>query len=196
MATQNSKKKGGKPPAKKLSSTLKAVKKVFKRPQKKLSKKPMKPSVMLKEPEKVPAPIDENEATRNMLLGMREKLIADISENLKPESLAIPADTGDLLDQAGDERDRELSLILTDRDKEKLLAINEALEKLEEGSYGICEECGEKIGRGRLKVMPLAKFCVNCQSKFEKEISLRKKMEEGLKYQGLAFSTGMEEEET
>lgn len=156
----------------------------------------MKPSVKLKEPEKVPAPKDENEATRNLLSGMREKLIADISENLKAESLAIPADTGDLLDQAGDERDRELSLILTDRDKEKLLAINEALEKLKEGSYGICEECGEKIGRGRLKVMPLAKFCVNCQSKFEKEISLRKKMEEDLKYRGLAFSTGMEEEET
>jgi DnaK suppressor protein len=98
--------------------------------------------------------------------------------------------------EAGDERDRELSLLLTDRDKEKLFAIDEALEKLKEGSYGICEECGDKIGQGRLKVMPLAKYCVNCQSKIEKEMVLQKKVEEELKYRGLAYASNTEEEES
>jgi len=196
MATQNSEKAKKSAPAKKLTSGPKAEKKVTKRPEKKLRKMPLKTSVKPIEPGKATAPKDESDVIRKLLMGMREKLIEDISENLKAKSLAAATDIGDLLDQAGDERDRELSLILTDRDKEKLLALNEALEKLKEGSYGICEECGEKISRGRLKVMPLAKFCVNCQSRLEREMSLRKKMEEDLKYRGLAFSTGMEEEET
>jgi DnaK suppressor protein len=127
---------------------------------------------------------------------MREKLIAEISENLIPETLTASSDIGDVVDQAGDERDRELSLLLTGRDKEKLLAINEALEKLKESTYGICEECGDKIGSGRLKVMPLAKYCVSCQSKLEKEMTLLKKAEEDLTYRGLAYASNMEEEES
>ena len=109
--------------------------------------------------------------------------------------MLAPSNIGDLVDQAGDERDRELSLLLTGRDKEKLTAINEALEKLDEGTYGVCEECGEKIGEGRIKVMPLAKLCVSCQSKLEKEMSILKKTEEDLTYRGLAYATGTEEEE-
>ena len=131
-----------------------------------------------------------------MLLEMREKLLADISENIIPETLIASTEIGDLIDQAGDERDRELSLLLSGRDKEKLAAIDEALEKLEEGTYGICEECGDKIGPGRLKVMPLARLCVNCQSKMEKEISLLKRADEEGTYRGLAFSSSSDEEES
>ena len=60
------------------------------------------------------------------------------------------------------------------RDKEKLLAIEEALEKIREGTYGVCEECGDEIGAGRLKAMPLAKLCVTCQSRLEKEMAHQK----------------------
>ena len=59
----------------------------------------------------------------------------------------------------------------------KLLAIEEALEKLQEGTYGVCEECGDEIGSGRMRVMPLAKLCVNCQSRFEKEMTHQKSAE-------------------
>jgi len=142
-----------------------------------------------------PEPKAGNAATRKLLWDMREKLISEISGSLTPESLTASSEIGDLVDQAGDERDRELSLLLTDRDKEKLFAINEALEKLKEGGYGICEECGEKIGQARVKVMPLAKYCVNCQSKIEKEMVLQKKVEEGLQYRGLAYASNTEEEE-
>jgi len=196
MATPKLKKKKKKTiQAKRPVPKLKKKKKIAKAPAKKLIKKPVKSSVISKKPEQAPAPKDEKEATRRLLLDMREKLIAEISENLTPESLTASSDIGDLVDQAGDERDRELSLLLTGRDKEKLSAIDEALEKLEEGTYGICEECGDKIGPGRLKVMPLAKYCVNCQSKLEKEMTLLKKAEEELRYRGLAYTTGLEEEE-
>jgi DnaK suppressor protein len=138
----------------------------------------------------------DKEFFKKILLDMKQKLIEEISESRFSESLVPSADIGDIIDQAGDERERELSLLLTSREKEKLSAINEALEKIEEGTYGICEECGEKIGLGRLKAMPLAKFCVSCQSKFEEEQSIQKRTEEDLTYRGLAFATGLEEEES
>jgi DnaK suppressor protein len=138
---------------------------------------------------------EEIEGFRRTLLDMREKLLAGISESPVPEALATQSDIGDIIDQAGDERERELSLLLSGRDKEKLLAINEALEKLKEGTYGICEECGERIGLQRLKVMPLARYDVSCQAKLEKEMRLQRKAEEELTYRGLAYSSGTEEEE-
>jgi DnaK suppressor protein len=198
MATRKPEKKKKKAPAKKPVPKLKALKakkKIAKPPRGKLVKKPLKSVVKPKEPSKTLSPEDEKAATRKLLSDMREKLISEISETLIPESLTASSEIGDLVDQAGDERDRELSLLLSDRDKEKLQAINEALEKLKEGTYGICEECGDKIGQGRLKVMPLAKYCVNCQSKIEKEMILQKKAEEELKYRGLAYASNMEEEE-
>lgn len=137
----------------------------------------------------------ENEPVRQMLLGMRGKLLSETSKTRVPETLVPSSDIGDLVDQAGDERDRELSLLLTGRDKEKLHAIDEALEKLVDGTYGICEECGEKIGAGRLRVMPLAKSCVNCQKNLEKELTLQRGVEEDSTYRGLAYASGAEEEE-
>ena len=138
---------------------------------------------------------NENEPVRQMLLGMRGKLIHETSQTRAPETLVPSSDIGDLVDQAGDERDRELSLLLTGRDKEKLHAIDEALEKLADGTYGICEECGEKIGAGRLRVMPLAKSCVNCQQNLEKELNLQRGVDEDSTYRGLAYASGAEEEE-
>jgi len=163
------------------------VRKAVKVPEKQTKGKP---------PAAPPAPPAEtNEPARKAILAMRHKLLSEISEKPVPETLIVTTDIGDLIDQAGDERDREMSLLLTGRDKEKLQAINEALEKIREGSYGICEECGDKIGPGRLKVMPLAKYCVSCQSKLEKEINMLRKAEEDLQYRGLAYSSGAEEEE-
>jgi len=201
MATAKSKKKKS-GSAKKPVPTLKK-KKATKRPakkavQKKVLRKKEKPMIKAVKPVEgmaVPKVKDEKEEIRKTLLEMREKLLSGISENPVPEALISQSDIGDLIDQAGDERDRELSLLLSSRDKEKLLAINEALEKLKDSTYGECEECGEQIGRGRLKVMPLARFCVSCQAKLEKEMTLQKREEEDLNLRGLAYSSGTEEEE-
>lgn len=202
MATAKSKKKKS-GSAKKPVPTLKK-KKVAKRPakkavQKKVLRKKGKPMIEAVKPAQrlaVPKVKDEKEEIRKTLLDMREKLLSGISENPIPEALISQSEIGDLIDQAGDERERELSLLLSGRDKEKLQAINEALEKLKDATYGDCEECGERIGPGRLKVMPLARFCVSCQAKLEKEMSLQRKAEEeDLTYRGLAYSSGAEEEE-
>ncbi len=200
MVTVKSAKKAKAGADKKTVLTLRKTK-AAKRPEKKavlkkiVSKKEKKMAQAAKPKQEArPAARKEEEEARKTLLDMREKLLSGILENPIPEALTTQTDIGDIIDQAGDERDRELSLLLSGRDKEKLLAINEALEKIREGTYGICEECGEKIGPGRLKVMPLAKFCVSCQSKLEKEVTLLRKADEDLTYRGLSYS-GSEEEE-
>jgi DnaK suppressor protein len=117
-------------------------------------------------------PFDEKEmniSARETLSRMREGIFAGALEKPIPESLRIPEDSGDEADQAWEECSRDLSLLLTARNKQKLQALEEAIEKVEEGTYGICEECDEPIGAGRLKAMPLAKLCVACQSIMEKE---------------------------
>jgi DnaK suppressor protein len=198
MATQRSEKKKKSSAAKKPVVNLQKKKKLTKpKPRRKeMIKKPLKPPAKPTTHGKDQGMKGEKGPTRKMLLAMREKLLKEFAENRIPKPLAAPSEIGDLVDQAGDERDRELSLLLTGRDKEKLMAINEALEKIEEGTYGVCEECGENIGQGRLKVIPLAKLCVSCQSKMEKDMSIQKKTEEDLTYRGLAYAISMEEEET
>ena len=108
-------------------------------------------------------------AARKTLLDMKEKLLAEGLGKSLPESLVRPFDTGDEGDQADTERTREVSVLLSEREKEKLLAIEEALERIREGTYGECDECGDEIGTGRLKAMSLANLCVPCQSRLEKE---------------------------
>ncbi len=124
---------------------------------------------------------------REILLNMRKSLLGEIRDNVKEESdyLKAPA-TGDIYDLASSERERELALLLGDRDREKLAEIDEALRRIEDGSYGYCEECGEKIGIGRLKAMPFTQLCVECKSKLEKQVGARKRFDEEGTYRDLA----------
>ncbi len=114
-------------------------------------------------------PEDRIKAARKRLLDMREELVGEGLGKSFPKDLARPFDIGDEGDRGDSERTQEVSVLLSVGDKEKLLAIDEALDKIQEGTFGECEECGEEIGAGRLKAMPLAKLCVSCQSQMEKE---------------------------
>lgn len=116
-------------------------------------------------------------AARKRLLDMREKLLSEGLGKSLPEDLARPSDIGDEGDRADTERTHEVSILLSARDKDKVLAIDEALDNLDEGTYGVCEECGDEIGAGRLKAMPLAKLCIPCQSTLEKEQTHQKFVE-------------------
>ena len=119
---------------------------------------------------------------KDNLLRMREDLVRDIARLTKTTSEGTAPDIGDILDSVSEERTRELDLILTDREKKKLLQIDDALDRIEDDSYGLCEECDVKIPKGRLKVMPFAKYCVECQEKLEREEKyMREESEDGIK---------------
>ena len=141
--------------------------------------------------------IDPNEqirVARKTLVDMKENLLAEGRGKSLPDNLDASLDIGDERDRAGNESIRDVSILLSARNKEKLLAVEEALEKIREGTYGMCEECGEEIGGGRLKVMPLAKSCVTCQSRLEKETA-HQKFAEGKLDQSLTGEVGEEEAE-
>lgn len=129
---------------------------------------------------------EQMKAVKDMLLDMKGKLLKEISENVKTESDTLKGEIGDIYDLASRDREREFSLLLGDRDREKLMQIEEALGRIEEGSYGFCEECGERISTGRLIVMPFTKVCVECKSKMEKEEEVVKTLDEEGAYQGVA----------
>ena len=69
-------------------------------------------------------------------------------------------------------------MILSDRDRQKLLSIDESLERLKQGSYGICEECELDIAEERLKALPFTRLCVSCQADQEKEAKQVRRSEE------------------
>ncbi|KRT74374.1 MAG: TraR/DksA family transcriptional regulator, DnaK suppressor protein [Deltaproteobacteria bacterium CSP1-8] len=119
---------------------------------------------------------------KDMLLKMREELVRKIARRSKATTVSGVSDIGDILDSVSEERTRELDMILTDREKQKLKQIDDALERIEENTYGFCEECGVKIPRARLKVVPFAKYCVECKEVIEREEKYtREEPEEGIK---------------
>lgn len=84
--------------------------------------------------------------------------------------------TGDLsayslhmADMATDNYDREFALNLADGEQKIMHRIEQALERIEENRFGVCESCNKKISKERLKVVPYAELCVPCQEKQEKK---------------------------
>ncbi len=70
----------------------------------------------------------------------------------------------DPTDRASAESDRALELRIRDRERKLLSKIDEAFERIESGSYGRCEECGDEIGIARLKARPVTTLCISCKS--------------------------------
>ena len=99
----------------------------------------------------------------------------------------------DTYDLASEARDREISNILTDRDRDKVQAIDEALSRVEDGSYGMCEACEGDIAEARLEALPFTRLCVQCQGEREKEAKMNRRYDEDRSYRRLGSSDGDEE---
>lgn len=120
----------------------------------------------------------KKEDLRNMLLEkkrviwseVKEKLFDQLGREYKKETDSV-LDEGDkaLTDLA-----EETGLTLIDLRKDTLEKIELALRKLEEGSYGVCEDCGEEINEARLKALPFAVYCIECKEKREELENIEK----------------------
>ncbi|MFH1262165.1 MAG: RNA polymerase-binding protein DksA [Pseudomonadota bacterium] len=73
----------------------------------------------------------------------------------------------DLTDQASAEADRDFLLRIKDRERKLILKIREALRRIDDGSFGTCELCGEQIGAERLKARPVTTQCIECKTDME-----------------------------
>ncbi len=139
----------------------------------------------------------KREATKK-LLNAKAKILQEVSQKIRHESDNLKFEIGDIYDLASNERERELTLMLGDRDREKLSEIDEALERLKDNSYGICEECGEPVAEDRLRALPFTRVCVECQSKNERELRIKGRLYEedtGLGIMERAEDERAEEEE-
>jgi len=99
---------------------------------------------------------------------MQQKIVAEIELERTQSANAITHDIGDSIDLATEERDRELYQLLGERDRQKLEHIRQALERIEDDTYGSCEECGDAIAKKRLMAMPFAELCVTCKNEQER----------------------------
>jgi DnaK suppressor protein len=133
---------------------------------------------------------------RLILEKLKEETLREIRKSVKngTEAVAAIEPGGDIYDQASSERDRELGLLLGDREREKIHSIEEALMRIDDGEYGICEECDEDIPLGRLKAMPFTRHCVKCKSDLEKLQAQTKRVEEERAYREIPL--GSEEDES
>ena len=123
--------------------------------------------------------------SRETLETMRAQMLKNVQQELH-EGRDQNKDEGmDTYDLASDARDREISHILTDRDRGKLEAIDEALSRVDDGSYGLCEDCGAEIAEGRLQALPFTRLCVTCQSDRERESRMNKRYEEDRSFRRL-----------
>lgn len=131
----------------------------------------------------------------DILQQMKDDTLREINKSLKngTDTVLAGEPSGDIYDQASSERDRELGLLLGDREREKVHAIDEALLRIKENEYGICEECEEEIPIGRLKAMPFTRHCVKCKSDLEKLQAQTKRFEEERAYREIPL--GSEEED-
>ncbi len=120
---------------------------------------------------------EELEVFRNLLLDIRRKIAGDL-ESLEKDSLKTnqKESSGDLsgysfhmADMATDNFDREFTLGLASNEQNLLNLIDNALRKIKDGTYGICEKTGKPISKKRLMAVPYAPLCIEAQELEEKE---------------------------
>tara|TARA_B100001564_G_scaffold322757_1_gene302341 strand:+ start:149 stop:556 length:408 start_codon:yes stop_codon:yes gene_type:complete len=104
---------------------------------------------------------------KQKLLNWKNELLKESSQtlnNLQSDNEAKP----DITDRASEEIDRSFELRTRDRERKLINKINSALQRIEDGSYGYCEETGEPIGLKRLEARPVATLSIEAQEMHEK----------------------------
>ncbi|MEJ2697807.1 MAG: TraR/DksA family transcriptional regulator [Candidatus Sulfobium sp.] len=124
------------------------------------------------------AKTDRLQELRRSLLKKRESIIREAKEEI---AKYISGENRQLVETALDEGDlavvdisEDVNLMRLASHRQNLLDIDETLRKIDDGSYGTCEDCGEEIGEKRLNVLPTATLCRNCQEKKEKLEAIEK----------------------
>ena len=108
------------------------------------------------------------DVVRQRLTTQRDEILAMYEHDVKAGQEASDEGSDDIVDRANNAYSRELLFSLSDGERHTLLRIEEALARIESGAYGICTNCSNEIRAGRLKAMPWARYCIDCQELAEK----------------------------
>ena len=99
---------------------------------------------------------------RTKLEEIRFAIVGEVQEKYKSPQDRLTEQVANIADDAVQSYERQLMMGLGEKEFEKLRLVEEAIEKLDEGQYGICLECEELISEERLTVIPFASHCVDC----------------------------------
>ena len=112
----------------------------------------------------MPIDVEEYRVTLKQLEG---ELLAGLEKSEADARESASAEVEDPIDQANTDMVKDLVLDEESRDYDKLRLVREALERIDEGTFGICMDCGREIPEARLKAVPWAAYCVEDQEKRE-----------------------------
>jgi DnaK suppressor protein len=111
----------------------------------------------------------ERDLYRKKLLKMREDIL-NKAKKLKEDSYNLGTDgIQDMADAASNTYTADILMSISDNDLRLLKDIDNTLDKMEKGTYGICEECEEKINEKRLEANPVARYCITCKRQMEEK---------------------------
>jgi len=137
---------------------------------------------------------DSKNKFRKMLVDLRQQVLDQVKD--KFESTREGSELGDLGDNATRDLAAEYAYLFSDRLRKRLLLIDEALEAMTRGVYGLCEDCDQRINEKRLMLMPFTRWCVRCQSKREKEAKMRGESMLTTELREFSYPRGEEDEES
>jgi RNA polymerase-binding transcription factor len=101
---------------------------------------------------------------REILMKRRQEIL-DNQKPLADSMIDTNTRQGDLADQANGNNEVHIHLKLKQTDAKILIAIEEALQRVESGSYGVCRDCGDEISKARLEAIPWTRVCISCKEK-------------------------------
>ena len=115
-------------------------------------------------------PLNKKDLVRfKKLLEERKQALLAAVNNSKEQGLGFSSeDLPDEIDLAASEADQSMNLRLRDRERVLLKKIDRTLEKIEEGTFGVCETCGEEISAKRLEARPVTDLCIRCKEEQER----------------------------
>src|SRR3989442_3987670 len=135
-----------------------------------------------------------NRRGREVLKGMLEDRRREIQAKLRSLRETLPAEVGvvkDAEEQSVNDFVRDVELALMEMKSETLGQIDEAMQRLERGTYGACAECGAEIAEARLKALPFATLCVPCQEAQEsRQAQARERSVEGRPLEAVLAAEG------
>ena len=115
---------------------------------------------------------------KNTLSSLKNRLVKELEDLQQGDDCNLYGLSGseeslpDLVDRASSLIDRSLSQNICDRENQRVRRIEEALEDISNGEYGICRSCGEDIAVKRLKANPVARHCITCKAAIENRVRL------------------------
>lgn len=108
------------------------------------------------------------EEFKTLLQGQLDEILRDAGRTMA-DMTDEKANFPDPTDRASLESDRNFELRIRDRERKLANKIREALERIEEGEFGVCDSCGEEIGEARLKARPVTTLCIDCKTEQERQ---------------------------